>query len=466
MNVQAAGLVSTLVLMEETGDQIRDSRPDESEPGPQASHGEPSTEHGSVDDNAAKALADGDGVQQYLAAAGEAPPIATYGLTKFYGRRRGVEDVSFEVRAGEIFGFLGPNGSGKSTTIRLLVDLLRPSSGSARIFGQSPRHSGPKLRHRIGYLPGDLALNPNMTGERLLGYYASMRGMQSMRSVNALSGRFRLDLSGKIGQYSTGNRQKVGIVQAFMHDPELLILDEPTSGLDPLMQHEFYALLEERRARGRTVMLSSHLLPEVERVADRVAIIAEGQLQVVEEVQVLKARARRRLELHFLDPVPVSVFRRLFPVRAATANTDSTVISLQVEGPVDEVIKAAAAYRMANIVSYDGDLEEIVLRYYRRPPSGPKRITVAPGAAERRRDDTMQLQAITRDDAPPVDTAVADTELTPDEIQVTAFDDDVDGDVGSAIDQELPEAESPVIIQPETSEADTKTTNVESGEGQ
>lgn len=332
----------------------------------------------------------------------EAPVIVTEGLTKYYGRHRGIEDISMEVHAGEVFGFLGPNGSGKSTTIRILLDLLRPSKGSARVLGMSPRQAGPKLRQQIGYLPGDLSLNEDMTAERLLGYYASVRGMGSMRSINALAGRFRLDLSRKIGEYSTGNRQKVGIVQAFMHDPELLILDEPTSGLDPLMQHEFYALIEERRSRDRTIFLSSHLLPEVERVADRVGIIAEGRLQVVEEVQVLKARARRRIELHFLEPVPVSTFRRLFPVRAATSNADSTIISLQVEGPIDDVIKAAAHYPTANIVSHDGDLEEIFLRYYRRPSGGSqKRITVAPTGVERRRDDTMELKAIVREEDDP-----------------------------------------------------------------
>ncbi len=332
---------------------------------------------------------------------GRPAAIATDGLTKFYGRHRGIEDISLTVATGEVFGFLGPNGSGKSTTIRLLLDLLRPSKGSALVLGSSPRKAGPALRNRIGYLPGDLALNEDMTAERFLGYYASIRSMTSMRAVNALAGRFRLDMNRKIGEYSTGNRQKVGLVQAFMHDPELLILDEPTSGLDPLMQNEFYSLVEERKAKGRTIFLSSHVLPEVERVADRVGIIAEGQLRVVEEIHTLKARARRRLELHFAEPVPVAPFRRLFPVRAATANGDSTIISLQVEGPIDDVIKAAAQYRMMNIVSHDGDLEEIFLRYYRRPPGAiQKRITVDATAVPRRRDDTMELKAIVRDDPP------------------------------------------------------------------
>ncbi len=358
--------------------------------------------------------------------------IATDGLTKFYGRHRGVEDISLEVRTGEVFGFLGPNGSGKSTTIRILLDLIRPSTGTALVLGQSPRKAGPDLRQRIGYLPGDLALNEDMTAERLLRYYASTRKMGSMRAVNALAGRFRLDMSRKIGEYSTGNRQKVGIVQAFMHDPELLILDEPTSGLDPLMQNEFYSLIEERKSKGRTIFLSSHVLPEVERVADRIGIIADGQLRVVEEVQTLKARARRRLELHFAEPVPAAVFRRLFPVRAATVNADSTIVSLQVEGPIDDVIKAAAHYRTVNIFSHDGDLEEIFLRYYRRPPGAvQKRITVDAAATPRRRDDTMELKAIVRDDPPPDDLVDQPTDNPPD-------------------DPPDDEADQPVVVRPET----------------
>ncbi len=339
---------------------------------------------------------------------GPPPAIETDGLTKFYGRHRGIEGISLTVEAGEVFGFLGPNGSGKSTTIRVLLDLLRPTGGTALVLGQSPRKAGPELRRRIGYLPGDLALNESMTAELLLQYYASLRGMKSMRAVNALAGRFRLDMSRKIGEYSTGNRQKVGLVQAFMHDPELLILDEPTSGLDPLMQNEFYSLVEERKSKDRTIFLSSHVLPEVERVADRVGIIADGQLRVVEDIHTLKARARRRLELHFSTPVPVAAFRRLFPVRAATANADSTILSLQVEGPIDDVIKAAAKYPTVNVVSHDGDLEEIFLRYYRRPPGAiQKRITVDAAAVPRRRDDTMELKAIVRDDPPP-DGAIAE----------------------------------------------------------
>lgn len=293
------------------------------------------------------------------------PAIRTLGLTKFYGKHRGIEDVDLEVQVGEVFGFLGPNGSGKSTTIRLLLDLLRPSSGAASVLGLNPRTDAVAVRRRVGYLPGDLSMYPAMTGRQLCSYFSSLRGIEVPVVIDRLAARLRLDLDRRIGDYSTGNRQKVGLVQAFMHDPDLLILDEPTSGLDPLMQQEFYAMVDEAKQAGRTVFLSSHLLPEVEKVADRVAIIRDGTIATVENVAELKRQAIRRMEIQFAKPTDPSPFETLSAVRRVDLSDDRTTVMLVVEGSIDGVVKTAASYEVHNIVSHDGDLEDVFLDYYR-----------------------------------------------------------------------------------------------------
>ncbi len=295
------------------------------------------------------------------------PAIRTLGLTKFYGKHRGIEDVDLTVEVGEVFGFLGPNGSGKSTTIRLLLDLLRPSSGAASVLGLNPRTDALAVRHRVGYLPGDLAMYPDMTGRQLCSYFSSLRGLELPLIIEQLASRLDLDLDRRIGDYSTGNRQKVGLVQAFMHDPELLILDEPTSGLDPLMQQEFYALVDEAKSDGRTVFLSSHLLPEVEKVADRVAIIRDGAIAAIEDVHALKRQAIRRIEIQFARPTDPSPFETLSAVRQVDLSDDRTTAMLVIEGSIDGVVKTAASYEVHNIVSHDGDLEDVFLEYYRSP---------------------------------------------------------------------------------------------------
>ena len=297
--------------------------------------------------------------------------IQTSQLTKTYGRHRGIVEVDLEVRAGEVFGFLGPNGAGKSTTIRILLDLLRPTSGTATVLGLDPRRSSLEVRRRVGYLPGDLALYERLTGRQLCRYFAAIRGIDTSSRVAELAERLQLDLDRPIGDYSTGNRQKVGLVQALMHDPELLILDEPTSGLDPLMQQEFYRLVDEARAEGRTVFLSSHVLPEVEHVADRVAIIREGEMVVVEEVAVLKQRAVRRLDIDFDDPVGIEAFEHLPSVVSATSGVGGHRVGLRVAGPIDEVVKEAARHRVLNMTSHEGDLEDVFLDYYRGEATAP-----------------------------------------------------------------------------------------------
>src|SRR6478672_352901 len=225
--------------------------------------------------------------------------IRTTRLTKDFGGGHGLFGLDLEVRRGEILGFLGPNGAGKSTTMRLLLDLIGPTSGSATLLGLDSHADSLEIKRRVGFLPGELALYPELRGEVMLDFLAELRGGVDRRVRDDLAERFDTDLGRRIGELSTGNRQKLGLIQAFMHEPELLILDEPISGLDPLVQQSFHALLGEVAARGRTVLLSSHTLSEVERVADRVAILRRGRLVVVDSLASLRAVAVERLEIEF-----------------------------------------------------------------------------------------------------------------------------------------------------------------------
>jgi ABC-2 type transport system ATP-binding protein len=284
-------------------------------------------------------------------------------LTKRYGSSRGVDDLSFEVGRGEAFGFLGPNGAGKTTTIRTLLDFIRPTSGSVRLFGLDPRREGVRVHRRIGYLPGELALYERMTGEGFLRSFAELRGSVPWSNVADLADRLGLDLSRRIHELSHGNKQKLGLIQAFMHEPDLLVLDEPTQGLDPLVQQSFFGLIDEARARGASVFLSSHVLPEVERVCDRVAIIREGHLVSVSDIDDLKASALRRLELRFDRPVAPAVFDSLASVVAVEAHGDALLLTIH--GPVDEVIKEAARHTVVSVASHEPSLEEIFLHIYR-----------------------------------------------------------------------------------------------------
>jgi ABC-2 type transport system ATP-binding protein len=288
--------------------------------------------------------------------------IEVQGLTKRYGSSRGVEDLTFEVGHGEAFGFLGPNGAGKTTTIRTILDFIRPTSGTVRVFGMDPRRDGVRVHRRIGYLPGELALYERMTGEAFLRAFAELRGSYGSAGVADFADRLDLDLSRRIHDLSHGNKQKIGLVQAFMHHPDLLILDEPTQGLDPLVQQTFYAIVQEQRERGAAIFLSSHVMPEVERVCDRVGIIREGRLATVADIGELKAKALRRLEFHFGGPVPASAFEHLPGVKDVSAHGDSVLLS--VEGSVDAVIKEAARHDVVSMETRQPSLEEAFLAFY------------------------------------------------------------------------------------------------------
>jgi ABC-2 type transport system ATP-binding protein len=288
--------------------------------------------------------------------------IETDRLTKRYGNARGIEDVSMSVEAGEVFGFLGPNGAGKTTTIRTLLDLLHPTSGSARLFGLDSRRDSLAIRARLGNLAGDFSCDPRLTGRELVSFLAEVRGVPNLGRASQLAERFGAELERPLRELSRGNRQKIGLIQAFFHDPGLLILDEPTGGLDPLMQEEFLELLAEERQRGTGVFLSSHELDEVERVCDRVGIIRDGRLVAVEKVAELTGRTYRHVSLEFDSPVDASEFRRLAGVSELVA--DGNRISFKVEGGLDAVLKAAARHTVRDLEVAHPTLEEVFLTYY------------------------------------------------------------------------------------------------------
>jgi ABC-2 type transport system ATP-binding protein len=295
--------------------------------------------------------------------------IETRALSKRYGRHRGLEGLDLSVQEGEVFGFLGPNGAGKSTTIRLLLDLIRPTAGSVRVLGADPAiHPG--LRARIGYLPGELTLEGRQNVAGLLAFFASLSGGVPQHRIDELAERLGLDTTRHVKGLSKGNKQKVGIVQAFMHRPDLLILDEPTSGLDPLVQQELLALVREARDAGQTVFMSSHVLSEVEDVADRVAIIRAGRLVLVSDVASL--RGLSRLEVTFTDPVTAGDFEGLPGIGDVTVQ--GAVLRCTLDGPADQVIKAVARYTVATLRAERPDLEEVFLTHYRPGRTAPTEV--------------------------------------------------------------------------------------------
>ncbi|MEV4541255.1 ABC transporter ATP-binding protein [Micromonospora echinaurantiaca] len=290
--------------------------------------------------------------------------IETEKLIKTYGRNRGLTGLDLRVEPGEVYGFLGPNGAGKSTTIRLLLDLIRPTSGRVSVLGADPRRAGVALRRRIGYLAGDFVVDGRQTARELLTYLGNLRGGVPRTRIEELADRLDLDLGRRIKGLSKGNRQKVGVVQAFMHEPELLILDEPTSGLDPFLQQEFLSLVREARAGGRTVFMSSHVMSEVQQTADRVGIIREGRLVTVARVEELREQAVRKVEISFAGPVTAAEFADL-PGVSEVSVTGST-LRCRLDGRADALVKAAAGHTVVGLLSEEPDLEEIFFGYYAR----------------------------------------------------------------------------------------------------
>ena len=284
-------------------------------------------------------------------------------LTKHYGEVVGIQGLSLDVDEGEVFGLLGPNGAGKTTTIRLILDFIRPTSGQVSVFGLSPRSDGITIRQRVGYLPGDFVTYNYMTGAAVIEYFTHLRGIKPVK-FDTLCERFDLDPTRKISELSKGNRQKVGLVQAFMNDPDLLILDEPTSGLDPLLQHEFQEMLQEEKQAGKTIFLSSHVMSEVEATCDRVCIIREGELVKIGTIDDLTGLSLWTVKVVFVEPVADDVFEGLTGVSVTNFADRSFTLSVSGEGAMDSVIKASSRHSVATFESEHASLEDAFLQYY------------------------------------------------------------------------------------------------------
>ena len=294
-----------------------------------------------------------------------APVIRADRLSKDYGGDRGVSELTFEVGEGEVFGYLGPNGAGKTTTIRLLLDLIRPTGGRVELFGLDVRRDGPQARARVGYVPGDLRLYERLTAREHLRYFASLRGMGALGDGELLAARVGLDLDRPIRALSKGNRQKVGLVQALMHRPALVVFDEPTAGLDPLVQQVVYELVREATAEGRTVFVSSHVLSEVQQIADRVALIRDGRLELVDTVETLRRRALTHVEVTFASEPPEGAFDAVPGVHELERR--GSVVRLTLGGSADRFVKVLAQYEVTALDSHEADLEDVFLELYRRP---------------------------------------------------------------------------------------------------
>ena len=293
--------------------------------------------------------------------------IACESLTKDYGAKRALDGLTLEVGAGEIFGYLGSNGAGKTTTIRCLLDLIRPTAGSATILGLDTHSDTVEVRRRVGYLPGDLRLYPNLTPSQLFDYLGRLRGGVDKRRVAELAERLECDLRQRCGAMSHGQRQKVGVIQAFMHDPEVLILDEPTATLDPLMQHAVHDLIREARDRGATVFMSSHDLTEVAQLCERAGILRRGSLVAVQDVKLLAGQGRHTVTIEFADSAfDQAAFAQIDGV-AGVGRTDHTV-TLTVAGDLDPVVKVAARFHVRDLRSAEVDLDEVFRDYYRAEP--------------------------------------------------------------------------------------------------
>jgi ABC-2 type transport system ATP-binding protein len=295
----------------------------------------------------------------------ELAAISVRSLTKYYGTVRGIEDINLDVKEGEIFGFIGPNGAGKSTTIRLLMQLIFPTSGTIRVLGHEVRGDSPELRRRIGYLPGEVSYYSDLTGRQLMAFIAKAYGITDLSRIEEYADRLGLDLSKSVKSYSLGNRKKLSLVHVLMHDPELLILDEPTSGLDPLVQATFFDMIRERREAGATVFLSTHVLSEVDKVCDRVAIIRNGSLVSVSKVSEVPGRDHRYIDVTFREHGNLIEKYGLTRIDPEVAY-ESGVHHFRVRGEISDALRALADHPVSDLVVRHPSLEEIFLEFYKQ----------------------------------------------------------------------------------------------------
>ena len=291
-------------------------------------------------------------------------------LTKSYGSARGIVELDLAVPTASVFGFLGPNGAGKTTAIRVMMDFLRPTSGSARVLGLDSHRDSVEIHRRVGYVPGEISLYEHITGRELLSWLGRLRGGVNAARLDELTERFNADLDRPIRTLSKGNRQKLALVQAFMHQPELVVLDEPTAGLDPLVQHEFSQLVREMTVDGATVFLSSHVLDEVQHLCDVVAILREGRIVAVEEVATLRARAVREVTIRFAAPVDPDAFRALPGIRDVELR--DSVLHCHLVGSADALVKCAARFDVVEFSSAPPDLDTLFLHYYQDEGTGER----------------------------------------------------------------------------------------------
>jgi ABC-2 type transport system ATP-binding protein len=297
------------------------------------------------------------------------PAIRTTELSKRYGSHTALHGLDLTIEPGTVFGLIGPNGAGKTTTLRMLLDIIRPTSGTARVLGEDPRTGGQALRRRIGFVPGELRLEGRVKGRALLDHFADISGPVAPGAIDSLAERLGLDLSRQVRQLSKGNKQKLGLVQAFMHSPELLVLDEPTSGLDPLVQREFMAMVREARDNGQTVLLSSHVLSEIQQTADVVAVLSQGRVVAEGAVESLRLATIRRVRAGLADTTEDAVrtaLGKLTHLKEVDVRTVGEVVRLTatVNGDIDAVVKEIARHRVVDLAVEEPDLEESVLSLY------------------------------------------------------------------------------------------------------
>ncbi|HWM33952.1 MAG TPA: ABC transporter ATP-binding protein [Pseudolysinimonas sp.] len=303
--------------------------------------------------------------------------ITTRGLQKRYGARTAVQALDLEVQQGTVFGLIGPNGAGKTTTLRMLLDIIRPTAGTAAVLGADPRHGGPALRRRIGFVPGELRLEGRVRARTLLAHYADLSGPVPHGEIDRLARRLDVDLSRPVRALSKGNKQKVGLIQAFMHRPELLVLDEPTSGLDPLVQREFLSMVREARDNGQTVLLSSHVLSEIQQTADRVAVLSTGRVVAEGDVESLRLTSRRRIRAGVRDTNHEAMRNALAGIpgvsHAEVIEGDIVRVSATIDGDIDPLIKLLASSTVVDLAIEEPDLEESVLALYGADAEGAVR---------------------------------------------------------------------------------------------